>query len=169
MAFSSFNAQPERTKTPPFLSFFRLEPAMPHTHAHVPHRTTEVWLLTGFNFLNGTPHTRSIEGTYGLLQFQVSTPMEPHSTIFVIFSVRTCTAPHTRTSTLLDPGGLVSHGFQLFEQETPYPIDRRYLWHTGRCPEQSHSPSQVFVPKMDKKLDKKCVPKNGPKYGNKYP
>ena len=128
MTFSSFNAQPERTQTPPFPSFFRLEPALPHTHVQVPYWTLEVWLLTGFNFLNRRPPTRSIAGTYGLLQFQVSTPMEPHSTIFVVFSVRTCTAPHTRTSTLLDPGGLVAHGFQLFERHTSYTIDRRYLW-----------------------------------------
>ena len=128
MALSSFNAQPKRTQTPPFSSFFRLEPALPHTHAHVPHRTTEVWLLTGFNFLNGTSPTRSIAGVYIFLQFQISTRTDLNSTIFVLFLVRTCTAPHTRTCTLLDPGGLVAHGLQLFEQYTPYPIDRRYLW-----------------------------------------
>ena len=128
MAFSSFNAQPERTQTPPFPSFFRLEPALPHTHAQVPYWTLEVWLLTGFNFLNRRPPTRSIAGTYGLIQFQCSTQTDPNSTIFVIFSVRTCAAPHTRACTLLDPGGLVSHGFQLSEQKTSYSIDSRYLW-----------------------------------------
>ena len=128
MAFSSFNAQPERTETPPFSSFFRLEPALPHTRARVHYWTPEVWFLTGFNFLNRRPPTRSIAGTYGLLQFQVSTPLEPHSTIFVIFSVRTCTAPHTRTCSLLDLGGLVAHGFHIFEQEAHYTIDSRYLF-----------------------------------------
>ena len=119
MTFFSFNAQPERTQTPPFSSFFRLEPALPHTHAHVPHRTTEVWLLTGFNFLNGTPPTRSIAGVNIFLQFQISTRTDLNSTIFVIFSVRTCTAPHTRTSTLLDLGGLVAHGFQFLNRRPP--------------------------------------------------
>ena len=128
MTFSSFNAQPERTQTPPFPSFFRLEPAQPHTHAQVPYWTTEAWLLTGFNFLNGTPPTRSIEGTYGFHLFQISTRTDLNSTIFVIFSVRTCTAPHTRTCTSSDHGGLVAHGFQLFERYTPYTIDSRYLW-----------------------------------------
>ena len=128
MGFSSLKFQPQWSHTVPFSSFFRLEPALPHTHAHVPYRTPEVWLLTGFNFLNGTPHTRSIEGTYGLLQFQCATRTDPNSTIFVIFSVRTCTVPHTRTCTSSDHGGLVAHGFQLFERYTPYTIDSRYLW-----------------------------------------
>jgi hypothetical protein len=35
------------------------------------------------------------------------------------FLVRTFTAPQTRTCKLLGPGGLVAHGFQLFEHETP--------------------------------------------------
>ncbi len=43
------------------------------------------------------------------------------------FSVRTFTAPHTRTCNFSDPGGLVAHGFQLFEQETPHPIDTGYI------------------------------------------
>ena len=128
ISFSSFKFQPQWSHTVPFSSFFRLEPALPHTHAQVPYWTPEVLLLTGFNFLNSRPPTRSIEGTYGFLLFQISTRTDPNSTISVIFSVRTCTAPHTRTSTLLDLGGLVAHGFQLFEQETPYPIDSRYLW-----------------------------------------
>ena len=126
MPCSRFNVKPKQTQTSPFSSFFRLEPALPHTHARVTFRTLEVWLLTGFNFLNGTPHTRSIEGTYGLIQFQYSTQTDPNSTIFVIFSVRTCTAPHTRTCNFSHPGGLGARGFQLFEQEVPYPIDSRY-------------------------------------------
>ena len=128
MAFSSFKFQPQWSHTPPYLSFFRLEPAQPHTHAQVPYWTLEAWLLTGFNFLNGTPPTRSIEGTYGFHLFQISTRTDLNSTIFVIFSVRTCTAPHTRTCTSSDHGGLVAHGFNLFERYTPYPIDSRYLW-----------------------------------------
>ena len=128
MALSSFNAQPEQTQTPPYLSFFRLEPAQPHTHAQVPYWTLEAWLLTGFNFLNSRPPTRSIEGTYGFLLFQISTRTDRNATIFVLFSVRTCTAPHTRTSTLLGSGGLVAHGFHLFERYTPYPIDSRCLY-----------------------------------------
>ncbi len=43
------------------------------------------------------------------------------------FSVKTCTAPHTRTCNFSDPGGLVAHEFQLFKQETPYQIDYRYF------------------------------------------
>ena len=133
MALSSFNVQPKRTQTPPFSSFFRLEPALPlrtractlldpgglvahgfqlfeqetthpidsryvcpypvstlnlngpklylfvvfryesalpHTHAHVTFRTLEVWVLTGFNFLNRRPHTQSIAGNHARLNFQ---------------------------------------------------------------------------------------------------
>ncbi len=128
MGFSSLKFQPQWSHTVPFSSFFRLEPALPHTHAHVPYWTTEVWLLTGFNFLNSRPPTRSIECTYGFLLFQISTRTDLNSTIFVISSVRTCTAPHTRTCTLSDHGGLVAHGFQLFERYTPYSIDSRYLY-----------------------------------------
>ena len=50
----------------------------------------------------------------------------PKITTFVIFSVRTCTAPHTRTWKFSDPRGLVTHGFQLFKQEATYPIHSRY-------------------------------------------
>ena len=77
--------------------------------------------------MNRRPPTRSREGTYGLLRFQCSTQTDPNSTIFFIFSVRTCTAPYTRTCNFSDPGGLVAHGFQFFEQEVPYQIDNRYL------------------------------------------
>ena len=84
-------------------------------------------MLTGFNFLNGRPPTQSIAGTCVLLQFQFQTSTDPNSTIYVIFPVRTCTAPYTRTCNFSDPGGLVAHGFQLFEQETTDPIDSKYL------------------------------------------
>ena len=62
------------------------------------------------------------------------TPPPPPQTWPYTFSHGKPTTPYPPlplppcTCTLLDPGGLVSHGFQLFEQETPYPIDRRYLW-----------------------------------------
>ena len=69
-AFSSFNVKPKRTQTSPFSSFFRLEPALPHTHARVTFRTLEVWLLTGFNFFNKRPPTQSIAGTCARIQFQ---------------------------------------------------------------------------------------------------
>ncbi len=49
------------------------------------------------------------------------------TTFSVIFSIRTCTAPHTRTCNFSDPGGLFAHGFQICEQEAPYQIDSRYL------------------------------------------
>ena len=127
MIFSSFNFYPQQTQTPPVASFCRLEPARNHTPAHVTYWTLEVWLLTGFNILNRRPHTKSIAGTYALLQFQCLSPTDPNSSSCVILSVRTCTAPRTRTCNLLDSGGLVAHGFQLFERETPHPIDGRYL------------------------------------------
>jgi hypothetical protein len=143
MAFTTFNDQPERTQTPPFSSFFRLEPALPPPQTHVHYWTLEVWFLTSFNFLNRRPPTRSIKGTYGLLHVQCPTRTDPNSTIFVIFSVRTCTAPHT---TLLDPGGLVSHEFQLFEQEAPYQIDSRYIWPlgTGGCMPKNANERALF-------------------------
>ena len=128
MGFSILKFQPQWSHTVPFSSFFQLEPALPHTHAHVPNWTPEVLLLTGFNFLNSTPTTRSIAGTYGFLLFQCATRTDLNSTIFVIFSVRPCTAPHTRTCTSSDHGGLVAHGFQLFERYTPYPINSRCLY-----------------------------------------
>ncbi len=56
------------------------------------------------------------------------TPNGPNSTIFVSFPVKTRNAPHTRTCSLLDPGGQVAHRFQLFEQEILYTIDSRYLF-----------------------------------------
>ena len=59
-------------------------------------------------------------------RFNVKPKRTQNFTIFVIFPVRTCTAPYTRTCNFSDPGGLVAHGFQLFEQETPYPIDNKY-------------------------------------------
>ena len=143
MPFSSFNVKPQRIQTPPVASFCRLEPARNHTPAHVTYWTLEVWLLTGFNFLNMRPHTQSIAGTYDLLQFQFLSPTDPNSSSCVILSVRTCTEPHTSTCNLLDLGGLVAHGFQLFEQETPYPIDSRYL-----CP----SPVSMLNPNGPKLL-----------------
>ncbi len=94
---STFNAQPERTQTPPFLSFFWLEPALDYTHEHVPYWILDVWLLTGFICLDRRRPTRSIAGTYGLLNFQLSTRTDPNSTIFVIFFGKNlhCPPPHT--------------------------------------------------------------------------
>ncbi len=61
--------------------------------------------------------------------FQCRTSMDPNSTIFVDFSVRTCTAPtHIRTCNFFDSGGLVAHVFNLFEHETQNPIGSRYLF-----------------------------------------
>ncbi len=85
-------------------------------------------MLTGFNILNRRPHTKSIAGTCALLQFQCLYPIDPNSSSCVILSVRTCTAPHTSRCSLLNLGGLVAHGFQHFEQKTPYTIDSRYLF-----------------------------------------
>ena len=127
MPVSSFNFNPQRTQTSPFTPFFRYESALSHTHTHVTFRTLEVWVLTGFNFLNGRLHTQSIAGTHARLKIQCLTQTDSNFTIFVIFSVRTCTAPHTRTCNFSDTGGLVAYGFQLFERETTHPIDSKYL------------------------------------------
>jgi hypothetical protein len=93
--------------------------ALPPTPAVATFRTLKVLELMGFNFLNGGPPAQSIANTYTLLQFQCQAPTDPNSTIFVIFSVRTCTAPHTRTYKILGPGGLVAHGFPLLNRRPP--------------------------------------------------
>ena len=127
MPISSVNFKPQRTQTSPFTSFLRYESALSHTHAHVTFRTLEVWVLTGFNFLNRRP-PRPIDSRY-LCSSPVSM-LNPNGLKlhhFCHFQVRTCTAPYTRTCNFSDPGGLVAHGFQLFEQESPCPTDSRYL------------------------------------------
>jgi V8-like Glu-specific endopeptidase len=93
----------------------------------VPFWTLVVWLLTELNCLNKKKHTQPIDNTYALLQFEYRALTGTTSTTFVIFPDRICTAPHTRQGNCLDPGGLVAHGVELFEQKKhTQPIDNTY-------------------------------------------